>query len=158
MVYIMPALAKAENQRNITSEKRICIDLERGIELNNEKSTLLDVEILRIEMEPSEGVVSEKRPTELGQILRQIRIELDENIIDMAKKLRVSCACLSDIEFGGRVPSDLIVKMQRVYNLHGKVLPKLVAIAKKQNENISMSQVPKSQSYDIVAYPSETQN
>ena len=47
--------------------------------------------------------------TDFGKELRILRVEKDENINTMAKKLGISIAYLSAIESGNRpIPSDLV--------------------------------------------------
>ena len=50
--------------------------------------------------------------TTFGKELRKLRIDKDENIHDMAKKLGISISYLSAIEAGSRnIPSDMVDKM-----------------------------------------------
>lgn len=56
--------------------------------------------------------------TELGKFLRKIRIDLEENLKDMADKLGVAASYLSSIESGKRnVPSTLAANLVKAYNL-----------------------------------------
>lgn len=56
--------------------------------------------------------------TEFGKILRKIRIDNQELLKDMAKKLGVSSAYLSAVETGKRkVPSDWVPKVAALYTL-----------------------------------------
>ncbi len=57
--------------------------------------------------------------TEFGKELRILRIERDENINSMAKKLNISIAYLSSIESGKRsIPADLVDKIVEKYHLN----------------------------------------
>lgn len=57
--------------------------------------------------------------TKFGKELRKIRVDLDENIIDMAKKLHISISYLSSIEAGKRkIPNDLVEKIIERYHLN----------------------------------------
>ena len=56
--------------------------------------------------------------TELGKFLRKLRIEKNEIIMNMAKKLDIAPSYLSSIECGKRnVPKDFIAKVVAVYEL-----------------------------------------
>ena len=56
--------------------------------------------------------------TDFGKELRILRVEKDENINTMAKKLGISIAYLSAIESGNRpIPSDLVEKIIEKYHL-----------------------------------------
>lgn len=57
--------------------------------------------------------------TDFGKELRILRIERNENISIMAKKLNISISYLSAIESGLRpIPSDLVEKIVKNYNLN----------------------------------------
>ena len=56
--------------------------------------------------------------SDFGKELRILRVEKDENINSMAKKLGISIAYLSAIESGNRpIPSDLVEKIIEKYHL-----------------------------------------
>ena len=56
--------------------------------------------------------------TAFGKILRKMRIDCSEVLGVMAKRLKVSPACLSSIENGGReIPEDFIAKIVTEYGL-----------------------------------------
>lgn len=56
--------------------------------------------------------------TKFGKQLRIIRIESDENIYEMAKRLDISTSYLSAIETGDRaIPNDLVEKINKAYDL-----------------------------------------
>lgn len=56
--------------------------------------------------------------TKFGKQLRIIRIENDENIYEMAKRLGISTSYLSSIETGDRtIPFDLVEKISAEYKL-----------------------------------------
>ena len=53
-----------------------------------------------------------------GKALRKIRINRDELLMDMAKKLEITSAYLSSIENGKRgIPQDMSKKIIKLYNL-----------------------------------------
>lgn len=57
--------------------------------------------------------------TTFGKILKKIRIDRDEVLVDMAAKLGIHASTLSTIENGKRsVPDDLIQKICRIYHLN----------------------------------------
>ncbi len=56
--------------------------------------------------------------TKFGKELRKLRIDKDENINTMAKKLGISISYLSAIEAGNRkIPADMVEKIITKYNL-----------------------------------------
>ena len=57
--------------------------------------------------------------TTFGKELRKLRIDKDENINTMAKKLEISISYLSAIEAGSRnIPSDMVDKIIKKYHLN----------------------------------------
>lgn len=71
--------------------------------------------------------------TEFGKELRILRVQKEENINSMAKKLGISIAYLSSIESGKRpIPSELVDKIIEKYHLNkerSKVLREKEAIS-----------------------------
>ena len=62
-----------------------------------------------------------KMATTFGKELRKLRIDKDENIHDMAKKLGISISYLSAIEAGSRnIPSDMVDNIVAKYHLNGE--------------------------------------
>ena len=60
----------------------------------------------------------ETMATVFGEALRKIRINRDELLMDMAKKLEITSAYLSSIENGKRgIPQDMSKKIIKLYNL-----------------------------------------
>lgn len=60
----------------------------------------------------------ETMATVFGKALRKIRINCDELLMDMAKKLEITSAYLSSIENGKRgIPQDMSKKIIKLYNL-----------------------------------------
>ena len=60
----------------------------------------------------------ETMATVFGKALRKIRINRDELLMDMAKKLEITSAYLSSIENGKRgIPQDMSKKIIKLYNL-----------------------------------------
>ena len=61
----------------------------------------------------------EDMATTFGKELRKLRIDKDENINTMAKKLEISISYLSAIEAGSRnIPSDMVDKIIKKYHLN----------------------------------------
>ena len=59
--------------------------------------------------------------TPIGKYLRKLRIDLEESMDDMARRLGVSKAYLSLIENGGReIHQDFVWKIMREYNIGGE--------------------------------------
>lgn len=57
--------------------------------------------------------------TEFGKFTRKLRIELDENMLEMAEKLNVSTAFLSSVETGKKkIPKDWFELLSNKYNLN----------------------------------------
>ncbi|SIR06576.1 hypothetical protein SAMN05880590_11191 [Rhizobium sp. RU35A] len=58
--------------------------------------------------------------TELGKELRKLRIDQDENLMDMAKKLDRSAAFISSVETGKKAPpsgfEDLVIKAYGLFS------------------------------------------
>ena len=82
--------------------------------------------------------------TELGKILRKIRIDRQELLRDMAKKLDVSAAYLSAVENGKRkAPKAWVDSIIQAYNLDSNEARKLrIAFDESQDElRISLQQV-----------------
>lgn len=56
--------------------------------------------------------------TELGKEIRKLRIDKDENLSSMSKKLGISVSYLSAIENGTReIPADFVDKLNEIYHL-----------------------------------------
>lgn len=56
--------------------------------------------------------------TKFGEYTRDLRIEKEENLRDMAEKLGVSSAFLSAVENGNKkIPKDWLEKISNIYNL-----------------------------------------
>lgn len=56
--------------------------------------------------------------TELGKEIRKLRIDKDETLAKMSKKLGMSISYLSAIENGAReVPSDFVDRLRAIYHL-----------------------------------------
>ncbi len=59
-----------------------------------------------------------KQVTDVGRFLRKLRLDNNEVLFDMAKKLECSSAFISAIELGKRpIPYDLQQKLIKIYNL-----------------------------------------
>ena len=59
-----------------------------------------------------------KLVTEVGRFLRKLRVDADEVLYDMSKKMGCTSAFISALELGKRpVPSEFQQKLIRIYNL-----------------------------------------
>lgn len=78
--------------------------------------------------------------TELGKVIRNIRLARGEILLDMAKKMGYSASFLSAIETGKNLPSDFKEKLCNVYSLTDAEINKLDlafgAAQKSLNTNI----------------------
>lgn len=78
--------------------------------------------------------------TEFGKILRKIRIDNQELLKDMAKKLGVSSAYLSAVETGKRkVPSDWVPKVSTLYSLDGESKNELELACEQSAQEVKIS-------------------
>ena len=69
-----------------------------------------------------------RKATEFGKELRKIRVERDETLFDMARRLGISPSHLSLIERGGRrVPTDMAARVRKEYGLSGEESARLMA-------------------------------
>lgn len=65
--------------------------------------------------------------TQLGKLLRKTRIDKDELLFDMARKLQVSSAFLSAVENGKRnAPNEWITELNKLYGLNVNELQKAI--------------------------------
>jgi len=63
----------------------------------------------------------------IGKILKKIRIDHDEVLADMAKKLKISTSYLSAIETGKRpLPKGFLAKLRKLYAVPDEVMTALV--------------------------------
>ena len=90
----------------------------------------------------------------IGKSLRRLRIDYDERLFDMAKKVGVSSAFLSAVENGHKKASNpLINKISKIYNLTPSQKADLyddVAIS-QQNLNLSVFSQEKQQAIIMFA-------
>lgn len=78
--------------------------------------------------------------TEFGKALRKIRIDNDEVLATMAKKLKVSVSYLSAIENGNRnIPDDFVNMIVEKYHLDEAKEKELIAARKQSISNINIS-------------------
>lgn len=78
--------------------------------------------------------------TKLGKSLRILRIGRDENLYDMASKLKISSSYLSSIENGLRnMPSDLLLKIKDAYALNEAQYRKLKREADEQQKSVHIN-------------------
>lgn len=78
--------------------------------------------------------------TEFGKILRKIRIDNQELLKDMAKKLGVSSAYLSAVETGKRkVPNGWVAKVANLYALDGKSKDELELACERSAQEVKIS-------------------
>lgn len=79
--------------------------------------------------------------TALGKFLRKIRVDRDERLYDMAKRLGVSSAFLSGVENGHKKASvHLINKVVEYYNLNESQQEKLKDAVSLSENRIDISQ------------------
>lgn len=73
--------------------------------------------------------------TQLGKELRKLRIDREEKLLDMAKKLGISSAFLSAVEIGKKpIPAKLVDQIIAVYDLGAELAAHLrQAMARSQS-------------------------
>jgi transcriptional regulator with XRE-family HTH domain len=75
--------------------------------------------------------------TELGKELRNIRLEHNELLLDMATKLHMGSAALSSIEHGKiAISEEFLTKISKIYNLNSFESKRLYT-AYKNSKNLS---------------------
>ena len=80
--------------------------------------------------------------TEFGKALRKLRIEKDENMAAMAKKMEISLSYLSAIETGTRaVPEGFVEKLSRKYRLSKKTTDELLIALDHSVSSVDISLV-----------------
>ena len=78
--------------------------------------------------------------TEFGKILRKIRIDNQELLKDMAKKLGVSSAYLSAVETGKRkVPNGWVTKVANLYALDEESKDELELACERSAQEVKIS-------------------
>ncbi|MDO4587971.1 MAG: helix-turn-helix transcriptional regulator [Planctomycetia bacterium] len=78
--------------------------------------------------------------TEFGKILRKIRIDHDEILLNMAKKLEVTSSYLSAIENGKRnIPDDWVSRLSVLYSLPDAVQQELLRAAIEQSQSLRIN-------------------
>ena len=78
--------------------------------------------------------------TELGKEIRKLRIDKDENLSSMSKKLGISVSYLSAIENGTReIPTDFVDKLSEIYNLSKKRKEEFIKAEANSVSKISIS-------------------
>lgn len=78
--------------------------------------------------------------TEFGKELRKLRIDKDETLATMAKKLNISISYLSAIETGIRsVPNDFIEKLSIKYKLSKKETETFIEAMNRSKTSIDIS-------------------
>ena len=77
--------------------------------------------------------------TAFGKELRKLRVDKDENIYDMAKKLGISISYLSSIEAGKRkIPNDMVERIIEQYRLNKEQSELLKAAEAESSEKIEI--------------------
>lgn len=77
--------------------------------------------------------------TEFGKMLRKIRIDHEQLLIDMAEKLEVTASYLSAVEMGKRnIPERWVEKIVKVYNLDQKQKKQLEEAAYNSKQQIKV--------------------
>lgn len=78
--------------------------------------------------------------TELGKEIRKLRIDKDENLSSMSKKLGISVSYLSAIENGVReIPADFVDKLSEIYHLSKERKEELIKAEANSASKISIS-------------------
>ena len=78
--------------------------------------------------------------TNFGKELRKLRIERDERILDMSKKLGVSSSFLSAVENGKkRIPSNLVSKIKDTYQLGSEEVQRLMVAADESAAQVKIN-------------------
>ena len=78
--------------------------------------------------------------TVFGSFLRKVRLDHNERLYDMAKKIGISAAFLSSVEHGRKkIPNDLITKVIDLYNLNSDQTAKLMDAVSSSNKVIDIS-------------------
>lgn len=73
--------------------------------------------------------------TDFGKFLRKFRIERDEKLYDMAKKLNISIAFLSSVETGKKpVPQKLIDNLKVAYDMSDEMYQEMNDIVSNMKE------------------------
>lgn len=82
--------------------------------------------------------------TELGKFMRKIRIDKDERLFDMAKRLGVSSAFISAIELGKKSPPEgFEEKITSAYDLQASAAQTLHFLADRERKSFTLE--PRSQ-------------
>lgn len=91
--------------------------------------------------------------TELGKLLRHIRLDRDEYLKDMAGKLGITSSYLSAIENGKRdMPSNLVRKISDIYDLSSDMSERLDEFAGKLKKKVEISMYDASQNKQYTAW------
>lgn len=74
--------------------------------------------------------------TEIGKLLRKLRIDKNERMLDMAGKLDVSSSFLSAVEIGKKSPpSNFDSLVSKAYNLQGSAYDALVTAVDRSRKS-----------------------
>jgi len=91
--------------------------------------------------------------TDLGKLLRRIRLDKDEYLKDMASNLDITSSYLSAIENGKRdMPRKLIGKIGDIYGLSSDTLEKLEEYAGKLKKKVEISTCDASKNKQYTAW------
>lgn len=93
--------------------------------------------------------------TELGKLLRKLRIEHDEYLRDMAGRLNITSSYLSAIENGKRrMPMDYIERIGGIYRLRKEELAQLQEAAsyEQQKVEIKLQAVSEEKKYAALSF------
>lgn len=82
--------------------------------------------------------------TELGKVIRSIRITRGELLIDMANKMGYSVSFLSSIEVGKNLPHDFKDKLLNIYTLSQEENEKINAALQLKLNNEEYTDLTKS--------------
>ncbi len=94
------------------------------------------------------------KSTLLSKLLQHIRIECDETLCDMSRKLEMSVSYLSMIENGVRqVPDNFVFSLELAYKLSEEQCSLLQqAISKDKDENNGLSNILANESTAVAAF------
>ncbi|MEM9392927.1 MAG: helix-turn-helix transcriptional regulator [Pseudomonadota bacterium] len=100
-----------------------------------------------------EGKPMQKRRTEFGKFVAQLRIEQDLLLMEMANGLEVTPAYLSNVEHGRRkIPPEWFDKIRVVYNLDLPSAANLKRAILRSNKDVQLEVKTEAQATLLAAY------
>lgn len=77
---------------------------------------------------------------EFGRMLRIMRLDINERLMDMAKNAGISSAYLSSMEMSRKeIPASVVEKIIKEYKLTDELADKLFLLASKANKKVSVN-------------------